>query len=458
MYRVYLDIFVGALMLTCIFSNSLSEPMKFRFKLLLFATVLFCYSFMRDQSLVTFLTITLFLLIIAFSTKNRLVNAIAALAGYILSVVSNYILLLLTEVLFDIDVATLYSKLTYQISFYIVYFILAYVLTYLLGCFMKNHFSPGLSVPYRHTIRLIFLEVLLCSSILVYNITYGRQIGYPSQTIVFNCILFFVYFVLSTTLLLHVVHVNKKLILSEQKEQQYAQLQDYMHNLEQTSMKLREFKHDYINTLLTLDALIHIAPSDSDFEAKHAQLITYFDQNIKPDSEKIYLVDTQFIGLSKLKDSGLKSLISSKLSLASLEQIDIRIEMADEVSQIPMNPMDIARIIGIFLDNAIEEAIALSKALSHMSNHKPQALTPFIHVAFIQMGDCLQIVVENSCSLKEIPLEKIAEYGYSTKGTTRGYGLYETTQLLSQYKNVIHKTTHHNNVFTQTLLIYSVDK
>lgn len=444
---IFIDACVSAALFAIIFSNSLSETIKFRYQFLMFLVTLFCNFFLIQYSWVGYLTIFLLEIIIVIATKNHLINVLASLGGYILSITSNYLLLFLIQLLLSMSIVDLYSKLTYQILFYIVYLAIAYALTYLLGRFMKKHFATGIDMNHRSTFRLIFLELLLFSIILVFNITYGRQIGYPARFIAFNSVLFFVYFLISTALLINILRSNHKLILAEQKEQQYAQLRDYMHTLEQTSLKLRKFKHDYLNTFLTLDSLIHTNPDDKDFQQKHQYLISYFDQNIKPERARIQAVDTQFVGLANLSDPGLKSLFSVKLGLASMEHMNVRLEIADPVSSLPMNSIDIARILGIFMDNAIEAAEA-----------SKDTIPPFVHVAFIQMEDSLHIVIENSCCSDAVSLDKLSDYGYTTKKEHQGYGLHEASRILDQYPHVTLQTTCLDDVFTQTLYMDTKEK
>lgn len=57
-----------------------------------------------------------------------------------------------------------------------------------------------------------------------------------------------------------------------------------------------------------------------------------------------------------IKTTELKSIISSKLLYAIELNIKVTIEVTDEIADIPMDALDLTRVIGIFLDNAIEVA------------------------------------------------------------------------------------------------------
>ena len=384
-------------------------------------------------SFAAYLIIAYCIAAILLFTKNKIINIIFALTGYILAVVLNNIMLLFLQTTFSITVNTINTNVRYQIPFYIIFLILVYVSTALLGYYTKKLFPMEETKKYRKTITLIFVEVLLGATLLAFNISYGQKIGYPPSTILFNAILFFIYFLLSTLLLLSVVRTTKKNILMEQKEAQYADLQNYMTNLEKSSVQLRQFKHDYLNTLMTLDELIH--------SNKQAELIAYFDSSIKPIGYALNGVNNQLSCLSHLKEPALKSLISAKCNYASLENINIRLEITSDIENISIEPLDLARIMGVFLDNAIEAAC--------------QAADSQITLAFIPMDGYLQIMIQNSCIEKELPIDTIYNCGFSTKGDNRGYGLYQVKQLLSHYKNIIHTTSYENGIFTQTLQIFA---
>jgi Predicted signal transduction protein with a C-terminal ATPase domain len=60
--------------------------------------------------------------------------------------------------------------------------------------------------------------------------------------------------------------------------------------------------------------------------------------------------------LSNLKITGLKGLISSKILDSQAKGIKAKIEMFEDISENSAGIIDICRIIGILMDNAIEAA------------------------------------------------------------------------------------------------------
>lgn len=433
MIPLIFDVLFSSILFVFTFTNPLIEKVKFIYKIMIFLGCFCLNLFLYNFPFVTYLLIICCISIIFCCTKNKLLSIILSLSGYTLAVVLNNIMLFLLQIVFNITVQTIYSSIYYQFTFYISFLVIVYFSTALLGHYAKKYFPLKKTEKYKKTITLIFLEMLMGTSLLIFNISYGQKIGYPPSTILFNAILFFIYFLLSTLLLLSVVRTTKKNILMEQKEAQYADLQNYMTNLEKSSVQLRQFKHDYLNTLMTLDELIH--------SNKQAELIAYFDSSIKPIGYALNGVNNQLSCLSHLKEPALKSLISAKCNYASLENINIRLEITSDIENISIEPLDLARIMGVFLDNAIEAAC--------------QAADSQITLAFIPMDGYLQIMIQNSCIEKELPIDTIYNCGFSTKGENRGYGLYQVKQLLSHYKNIIHTTSYENGIFTQALQIFA---
>ena len=83
----------------------------------------------------------------------------------------------------------------------------------------------------------------------------------------------------------------------------------------------------------------------------------YFDQEISPINHKLFAETSRLNQLINIKITELKSLISAKLLYAAELNIKVSVEIEKEISKIPMGTVDLCRVIGIFLDNAIEAAL-----------------------------------------------------------------------------------------------------
>lgn len=428
------DIFFSCLIFTFLFLKPLSEKVRLRHYGILFI-ILFL---LESPQLFKLTPPTIFVLGAAFFymlflTKNKLLNSILALFTYFTVVVCSNGCILLLQNLFHKDMKIITASLFYSLIYYICFSAFVFALTSLIGWYAKKHLQPDNFLPYHKLFFLILIEIFSAIAILIFNIDYGMKIGYPDSTIVYNCILFFLYFLFSTLLLINVVKTTRKNMEAEQRELEYQQLTEYIKDLEQTAASLRKFQHDYLNILLSMDLMIHTGDLD--------RLTAYFDQHIKPEGRKVANVNICITNLFYITEPAVKGIISHKLQMARLRGISVRVEAIEEIKNFYMEPFDLARIMGFFLDNAMEAA-------------EPEG-TPFIHVSFTVMPDYLIIIVENSCSSEELSMNLLTQEGFSTKGKNRGHGLRRVEEILARYPFVLHSMQKTDNIFTQTLELHS---
>lgn len=194
---------------------------------------------------------------------------------------------------------------------------------------------------------------------------------------------------------------------------------------------LRSFKHDYFNIMLSMSAYIEAGDTDG--------LKMYFEKEIAPLNKKLQSDTAHLNQLENLDIAELKSLVTAKLLYAAELNIQIQVEIPEKLSPPPVNTVDLTRILGIFLDNAIEAAIEASPA--------------FIHFAAVSLTEGWSFVIENSYIDKGIPLGNLMKGNVSTKGSNRGIGLHNAQKLIAQYDHVFLETESRSGIFTQKLQI-----
>ena len=215
-------------------------------------------------------------------------------------------------------------------------------------------------------------------------------------------------------------------------DKENKQLKNYTDMLEKMSSDLRKFKHDYVNILYTLGDFIN----NGDIEG----LRKYYNDDLLPASKMIVKSDKHITLLKNIKITPLKALVSYKLLAAQSQGIEINAEVLEEVDKLSIKTIDICRIIGIFLDNAIEAAMQCEKK--------------FVHFAIIKTTDNIIIVILNSCPKNIPPIYQLYKKNFSTKGTNRGIGLTSVKELIdTSYKNILLNTSASNGVFKQELII-----
>lgn len=190
------------------------------------------------------------------------------------------------------------------------------------------------------------------------------------------------------------------------------QLHDYLASIEQQYTELRQFKHDYQNIMLSMTELV-----------KHddqTELQEYLNElkNKKHLNESLSKVSIS--ELDHLKNETLCGLIIQKFFEARKQKVELDLEIEQDDLLIEKQLVDIVRIMGVLLDNAIEKA-------EEMPDHK-------VSCALIKTDDTVEISVENSVTLP-FNLQKIFERGYSSKGSNRGLGLANAKELVNQNTN-----------------------
>lgn len=423
-----IDALSNALIGTLCFTNPLLEKIKFRYKLIMFvfSFIFSCILYGTPYTAVAIIPFNL-LIVILFS-NNKAMNGIAALVGYISSVWVNNLMLVILEKTLHIELTELLSNSFNLTIFYICFLIVVYIVTTLTGKLFKRFMDKSDFARSPSTLVLVFVQLLLCAAILVFNITYARQLGYPQNTILFNCVLFFIYFILSSLLLINIVSSTKKNLQMQQELEEAKQLREYTETIEYHASKMREFKHDYLNVLLTLDELIH--------KSHDEKLISYFDEQIKPTGQEIKHIDTGLIALKHIGDTAVKSILYNKLSFALSKGIKLHLLLDFDIPDFSIKSMDLAKLLGIFLDNAIEAALTCKE--------------PVISVVFTK-DKTITLEISNNFSGDAPDLFRISEKGYSTKGDNRGLGLTQAEAIMDKYPELVHSVNIENNLFLQSI-------
>ncbi|MBI6874168.1 sensor histidine kinase [Clostridium aciditolerans] len=243
-------------------------------------------------------------------------------------------------------------------------------------------------------------------------------------------------FIGMSVLLIHSSSKNiKNKLRQEYKEKEYQQLKEYTDRIEDMDSDLRRFKHDYINILQTLGGYIETGDIDG--------LKEFYHNDLLKESNKIIDKDRYLSILKHIKIDALKALISSKIINAYSYGIEIQIEIIDDIHELSINTIDICRIIGIFIDNAIEAAILCDKK--------------DVKIAVVKNDDSTVFIISNSCLEDTPPIYKIYEENFSTKGDNRGIGLKTVRYIVNEkYDNVILNTKIKDCVFKQELIIYDL--
>ena len=232
------------------------------------------------------------------------------------------------------------------------------------------------------------------------------------------------------------VSVVKNIKLETNNKIESAKLEQqkkYILALEKNNNEIRKFKHDFNNIILGLDGYIN----NDDFDKE--KLKKYFNSTIMNYNNNIELNDIVIAKLNSIKVSSLKSLITNKVLVAQNNNTDIDINIEGEITDFYTDEMQLSRILGILLDNAIEASLEVT------DNKK-------IEMNIIQIDKTTDIQISNTFNNIGIPIADFNKEGFSTKGTNRGLGLNSAHEIANKL-NMLLNTEIDGNTFVQILTI-----
>ncbi|GFI03209.1 sensor histidine kinase DcuS [Lachnospiraceae bacterium] len=413
----------------------LSKPQKL---FLFFWTFLITLTGFLISKLTFFIFAALFILLgtillIAIFQKHRIVNLLCSIFNLYISIGTNYILIALLSY-FKID-KSFFKEYPYIFCLYlVVQLIYSYFISYLLYKPMSRYYfeskMTGLKTSYGIKIfAFLFCEIGICCFIFLLQVIYNNYIG-MQEMIKYNVYIFLILFLtINGISILFLGSLLKEQQLADQLAQTNA-MKDYTERLEALYLDLRSFKHDYINILSSLHSYI----SEKNYEG----LENYFNAQILPTGTKIASDDSIYGRLGHIKSPEVKSILYSKIFLAFKQKINVTTQVNEEIDNFPMNTIDLIRVLGILLDNAIDSSAA--------TNEKN------LIISIIKDSEGIYIQIKNSsCHIDNI--ENLYQIGVSSKGSKRGLGLYEARKILEQYSNTLLQTEYANFVFNQKLVL-----
>lgn len=190
-------------------------------------------------------------------------------------------------------------------------------------------------------------------------------------------------------------------------------LQKYLETVKKNETELRAFKHDYQNLLRSLEM-----ETGDQQQAVVQQLKAYSNEQFSSKKRE------QFKNVERIPDLKLQSLVIAKLREMTDAKIAYSLEVTKELN-LPagVDIFDLVRIVGIVLDNAIEESerlLRLGKAAS-------------IRMLFYSDQDgSFEIEVRNLTDQKRLD-QDLAQKGYSSKAKHQGLGLYNIKEMEKKY-------------------------
>lgn len=360
----------------------------------------FYFLFLHLGQFSTFFILIWILFFIYYFIDKDFFSLSCALFGYLYAVTTNYIFLWTAQFLLKMDMKNMLLNDYLTTVFSCIYCFFCVITTWLLGRYVHNVLKLSNFFMQSKLSLAVFINLLILSFFFIFNFSYGEILGYHYGIIALNGITFLLLFAITAYLMQYVYHFAAKEQHDKNRLEQFESLKAYTSNLENSYSIMRKFKHDYINILSTLSDYL----KENDIEG----LKTYYDSKILPLSHSFADNDTKLVSLSNIKNSALKGLLSSKLIYAMETGINTIIEITEPVENFEIDILDLSRIMGVFLDNAIEAAIETTdKELTLCIFYKEKNI---------------HIIVQNTSTPPPFPIADLALQAVSSKGLNQGIG------------------------------------
>lgn len=242
------------------------------------------------------------------------------------------------------------------------------------------------------------------------------------------------YLVIIVMLICILLYLFKQKIENEKISKKYDELLDVMKSYESDIEEQRTLRHETKNEFATIKCKLQDKENNK-------TIIEYIDSVI---GEKEKAGSTKYSKFKYLHSNGLKGFFYYKFIEAEKKGINVSINISKQIENSFLKDIetkdfkDLARIIGVYLDNAIEA--------SSTSEDKKLGIEMYL------IKEKIEIIITNTFN-NEINLDKIGKESFSTKGKHRGHGLLLVNKILSENNKFEAKNEIRGNIYIQSLKI-----
>lgn len=212
---------------------------------------------------------------------------------------------------------------------------------------------------------------------------------------------------------------------------EYDQLLDYVKTYENLLEEKSKNQHEYKNQLATIKNF-----------SKNKKIINYINDILKTQDSKI---DEEWLEkLKYLPQGGLKGLIYYKIETMINRNLNVYLEVASELNKSKIwkicdqNLNDISKVIGVYLDNAIEASV--------------ESKEKYILITVLLENNNIVFEISNTYS-NLIDISKVDQSGYTTKGVGKGYGLSLVKDIIDKNEFLVQKRSLNGIYYVQKLYI-----
>lgn len=310
------------------------------------------------------------------------------------------------------------SGLIGNLSVLLIMILLTYIIRKPLRKLMKYKLSENKKIVVISVLAIIF------TAIFFYKFATGYKMN---QDVIIYLIAMFAFIVILFTLF-------RQRMDNEKVSKKYDELLDVMKNYESDIEEQRTLRHETKNEFATIKCKLQDKEDNK-------TIIEYIDSVI---GEKGKASSTKYSKFKYLPSNGLKWFFYYKFIEAEKKGINVSINISKQIENSFLKDIDtkdfkdLARIVGVYLDNAIEA--------SSTSEDKKLGIEMYL------IKEKIELIITNTFN-NEINLDKIGKESFSTKGKHRGHGLLLVNKILSENNMFEAKNEIRDNIYIQSLKI-----
>ncbi len=281
-------------------------------------------------------------------------------------------------------------------------------------------FADTISKNNKEMIYIIII-IILMMLMLVYN---GSTLE--------NSLSFYINIGMVAFVLITLIYFIYNIFQKEKLEDKYNQMMDYVSKYEKIINEQGKKNHEYNNQLMVLKGYIN----------KPEKLSEYLDLII---SEHKGGQNYTIKQLGYFPDGGIKGLIYHKLSKMDENEIKPYLYIDQNIKDIFEKKFDIntyrdiTKLLGVFLDNAIDAA----------KDAEPKE----VELEIKNKDTYILITISNTFN-NNTDVSQVGKRGFSTKGIGHGFGLSIVNDIAKNNSNIETFSDISKNKFKQTIMIY----
>lgn len=370
----------------------------------------------------TIIFIVIFALLLKLSFNTGYLKSIFSSIIYIvLLIIPDLITLIFTTQILKIDKDYCYSTFAGSILGNLSVSIIMVGLIYLLRKPLRKLFSYRLT----RNKKVVVLSLLTLVTIAVFFYYFANNYRYNKEIFAYLLVIF--------TLVVILGYLFKEKMNNENMFKRYDDLLTVMKNYESDIEDHRTSNHETRNELLAIRSKV----SDLGDET----LCEYIDSIL---GDKKNINSAKYSRFKYLPTNGLKGFLYYKFSEAEEKGLDVKLNIAKQVENSFLKDLntkdfkDLTRILGVYLDNAIEASVLSEKKQ--------------LGIEIYKVKNDIEIIISNTYSNK-VDKDKIGNERYSTKGLTRGHGLLLVKRILKNNNRLTSEAKITDTIYSQTIKI-----